>query len=204
MTRVKICGITRLPDALLASELGADALGFIFYPGSKRFIEPERAGEIIASLPPYLTTVGVFVNQSLDEINSFKEKSGISLVQLHGDETPEFCAGLTFKSVKALRVKGSSDVERVELYPQEAILFDKYSDEQYGGTGESFSWDLLSGLKTNKHIILSGGLTSENVGDAIKRVNPYALDVSSGVEDHPGIKSEEKMRKFIEAVRLGS
>lgn len=204
MTRVKICGITRIEDALLAEELGADALGFIFYPGSKRFIEPGRAGEIISSLSPYLTTVGVFVNQSRDEINSFIEKSGISLVQLHGDESPEFCSGLTHKSVKAIRVKGPSDLERVELYQGEAILFDKYSDEQYGGTGESFSWDLLSGLTTNKRIILSGGLTPENVGEAISIVKPYAVDVSSGVEDSPGIKNEDKMRKFIEAVRFGS
>lgn len=188
----------------MAEELGADALGFIFYPGSKRFIEPERAGKIIASLPPYLTTVGVFVNQSIDEIVSFKERSGISLVQLHGDETPEFSASLPFKTVKAIRVKGPSDLERVELYQGEAILFDKYSDKKYGGTGESFPWEILSGFNTTKNIILSGGLTPENVSEAIRVVKPYAVDVSTGVEDSPGVKNEEKMRKFIEAVKLGS
>ena len=204
MTRIKICGITNVRDAHSASELGADALGFIFYPGSKRYIEPERAGEIIHSLPPYLTTVGVFVNQSLQEIDSVREKTGINLVQLHGDETPEFCAGLPFKSVKAIRVKEPSDLKRVELYPQEAILFDKYSDAEYGGTGESFSWDWLCGLNTDKKIILSGGLTPGNVSDAVDRVKPYAVDVSTGVEESPGKKSEDKMRKFIQAVRFGS
>ena len=204
MTRIKICGITNLKDALLASELGADALGFIFYPESKRYIAPEAASEIISSLPPYLTTVGVFVNESVDGINSVRDKTGISLVQLHGDEAPGFCTGLPFKAVKVIRVKGPSDIERVELYPQEAILFDKYSDAEYGGTGESFSWDLISGLKTNKKIILSGGLTPENVGEAVKQVSPYAVDVSTGVEDSPGKKNEDKMRKFIQAVRLGS
>jgi phosphoribosylanthranilate isomerase len=204
MTRIKICGITNLQDALLASELGADALGFIFYPESKRFIEPEQASEIISSLPPFVTTVGVFVNQSRDELDSLREITGIDLVQLHGDETPEFCTGLPFKAVKALRIKERSDIARVELYPLQAILFDKYSEDAYGGTGESFTWDWLQDLKANKSIILSGGLTPDNVGEAIKTVGPYAVDVSTGVEDSPGKKSAHKMRKFIEAVRFGS
>ncbi len=204
MTRIKICGITNLQDALLASELGADALGFIFYPGSKRFIEPDRASEIISSLPPLITTVGVFVNQSREDIETVRDKTGIDLVQLHGDETPEFCTGLPFKTVKALRIKERSDMARVELYPLQAILFDKYSEDAYGGTGESFTWAWLQDLKANKSIILSGGLTPDNVGEAIKTVGPYAVDVSTGVEDSPGKKSAHKMRKFIEAVRFGS
>ncbi len=204
MTRIKICGITNIEDALLASNLGADALGFIFYPESKRFIEPERAGEIISSLPPFITTVGVFVNQGLDEINSVRDKTGIGLVQLHGDESPEFCAELPFNAVKALRIKEPSDIARVELYPQEAILFDKYSDDAYGGTGESFTWDWLQDLKTTKSIILSGGLTPDNVGEAIGKVSPYAVDVSSGVEGSPGNKNADKMRQFIQAVRFGN
>ena len=203
MTRIKICGITNIKDALLASGLGADALGFIFYPGSKRYIEPEKAAEIISSVPPFVTTVGVFVNQSLEEIESMRNITDIDLVQLHGDETPEFCSSLAFKSVKVIRVKEPGDVEQVELYPQKAILFDTHSDEAYGGTGESFTWDWLKGLHTEKAIILSGGLTPDNVSEAVKKVAPYAVDVSSGVEESPGVKSEEKMRKFIEAVRIG-
>lgn len=204
MTRIKICGITNAKDALLASELGADALGFIFHPESKRFIEPEKAGEIIALLPPFITTVGVFVNKSNEYIMSAIEKSGVQLVQMHGDETPELCRELPFKAIKAIRVKDKSDLERVELYPLEAILLDKYSDKEYGGTGKSFNWDWISGLNTKKNIILSGGLTPENVGEAVRTAAPYAVDVSTGVEDSPGIKNEEKMRKFIEAVRFGN
>ncbi len=204
MTRIKICGITNIQDALLASKLGADALGFIFYPESKRYIEPDRASEIISSLQPFITTVGVFVNQSLDEINSVRDITGIGLVQLHGDESPEFCTGLPFNAVKALRIKERSDIAQVELYPLEAILFDKYSEGAYGGTGESFTWDWLQDLKTTKSIILSGGLTPENVGEAISKASPYAVDVSSGVEDSPGKKNAEKMRQFIEAVRFGN
>ena len=204
MTRIKICGITNPRDAQLASDLGAHALGFIFYPGSKRFIEPQRAAEIISSLPPYITTVGVFVNQSRDEIDSVRDKTGIGLVQLHGDETPEFTAALPYNTVKAIRVRERSDIDRVELYPVQAILFDKYSDDAYGGTGESFTWDWMKDLKTEKNVILSGGLTAENVGDAITIVSPYAVDVSSGVEDSPGKKSAQKLREFIEAVRFGS
>ena len=204
MTRIKICGITNIQDALLASDLGADALGFVFYPESKRFIEPGKAGEIISSLPPFITTVGVFVNQSRQEIETVRDRTGIGLVQLHGEETPDFCSGLPFKAIKALRIKERSDISLVELYPLQAILFDKYSDSAYGGTGESFTWDWLRGFKTSKSIILSGGLTPENVGEAINTVNPYAVDVSSGVEDFPGKKSAQKMRKFIQAVRFGN
>jgi len=204
MTRIKICGITNVQDALLASDLGSDALGFIFYPGSKRYIEPGIASEIISSLPPFITTVGVFVNQSLEEIRTVRDRTGIDLVQLHGDETPDFCSGLPFKAVKALRVKERSDIALVELYPMQAILFDKYSDDAYGGTGEIFPWDWLKDLKTSKSIILSGGLTPGNVKGVINRVKPYAVDISSGVEDSPGKKNAEKMRKFIEAVRPGN
>ena len=146
----------------------------------------------------------MFVNHSLDEINSIRDITGIGLVQLHGDESPEFCTGLPFIAVKALRIKDRSDIARVELYPQEAILFDKYSDDAYGGTGESFTWDWLGDLNTNKSVILSGGLTPDNVGEAISIVNPYAVDVSSGVEDSPGKKNADKMRQFIEAVRFGN
>jgi phosphoribosylanthranilate isomerase len=203
MTRIKICGITNVDDALCAARLGADALGFIFYPGSKRYIEPEKAASVISKLPPYITTVGVFVNQGAEDIGAVKERTSIDIVQLHGDETPEFCGSLPYRAVKALRLKERSDVHKVELYPVQAILFDKYSDEAYGGTGERFEWVWLRDLNTSKNVILSGGLGPDNVAEAIQTVKPYAVDVSTGEEDAPGRKSEEKMRKFIEAVKLG-
>lgn len=204
MTRIKICGITNVDDAMCAAELGADALGFIFYPGSKRFIEPENAALIISKLPPYVTSVGVFVNQGTDAIRSVKERTGIDVVQLHGDETAECCRSLPYRVVKAIRLKERPDIQRIELYPVQAILFDKYSEGAYGGTGKSFEWGWLRDLNTSKKIILSGGLGPDNVVEAVKTVRPYAVDVSTGVEEAPGRKSAEKMKKFIEAVRFGS
>lgn len=208
MTRIKICGITNIKDALNAVELGADALGFMFYEGSKRYIKPEQARGIISELPPFISTVGVFVNQDGDEIKAAMELSGIEGIQLHGDETPEFCASvndsISNKVIKALRVKDKIYTENIDLYPVQAILFDKFSKEAYGGTGTSFKWELLRGLNLNNKIILSGGLTPENVGEAIEIVNPYAVDVSTGVEQSPGVKSQVKLRKFIEAVKNGN
>ena len=203
MTRVKVCGITNSEDALRAVELGADALGFIFYKGSRRYIDPRDASEIISVLPPFVSAVGVFVNQGIDEINEAAEMSGIDTVQLHGDESPEFCAVLPYKVIKAVRVKDGVDIDEVELYPVRAILFDKHSDELYGGTGSSFDWGVLNGIKISKKVILSGGLTPDNVSRAIKLVRPYGVDVSTGVEDSPGRKNHIKMRKFIEAVKNG-
>lgn len=203
MVRIKICGITNMEDALRAADLGADALGFIFYKGSKRYIEPRDAGQIISSLPPFVSAVGVFVNRSIEEIKESARVSGIDTVQLHGDETPEFCGGLPHRLIKAIRVKDAVNIAEVELYPVQAILFDKHTDEMYGGTGSSFDWGVLKGLEISKKIILSGGLTPENVSLAVRLVKPYGVDVSTGVEDAPGKKNHEKMRKFIEAVKDG-
>lgn len=203
MVRIKICGMTNPEDALSAAELGADALGFIFYKGSKRYIDPLDAGLIISSLPPFVSAVGVFVNQSIDEITEYARISRIDTVQLHGDETPEFCGGLPHRLIKAVRVKDAVDIAEVELYPVRAILFDKHTDELYGGTGLSFDWGVLAGLEISKKVILSGGLTPENVSRAVKMVKPYGVDVSTGVEDSPGRKNHTKMRKFIEAVKDG-
>ena len=203
MTRIKICGITNPEDALLAADLGADAVGFIFYKGSKRYIDPKDAGRIISSLPPFVSAVGVFVNQNIEEINEYAHISGIDTIQLHGDETPGFCGGLTYRLIKAVRGKDAVNIAEVELYPVRAILFDKHSDELYGGSGSSFDWDLLKGLEISKKVILSGGLTPENVSFAVRSVKPYGVDVSSGVEDAPGKKNHTKMKKFIKAVRDG-
>lgn len=203
MVRVKVCGITNSDDAFRAVELGADALGFIFYKGSKRYIDPRDAHPIISSLPPFVSSVGVFVNQGPDEIREAVETSGVDTVQLHGDETPGFCAMLPYKLIKAIRVKDTVNTEEVELYPVLAILFDKHTDEMYGGTGKSFDWGVLKGIAISKKVILSGGLTPENVSRAIETVRPYGVDVSTGVEDSPGKKNHMKMRKFIEAVKNG-
>ena len=203
MVRVKVCGITNSDDAFRAVELGADALGFIFYKGSKRYIDPRDAHRIISSLPPFISSVGVFVNQTVPEIKGAVETSGVDTVQLHGDETPEFCAMLPYKLIKAVRVKDTVNSDQVELYPVRAILFDKHTDEMYGGTGTSFDWGVLKGINISKKVILSGGLTPENVSRAIEIVKPYGVDVSTGVEDSPGKKNHMKMRKFIEAVKNG-
>jgi phosphoribosylanthranilate isomerase len=200
MTKIKICGITNIEDAFLAIDSGADALGFVFYRGSKRYIDPESANNIISNLPPFITTVGIFVNQGLDEINYTKEKAGFDTIQLHGDEPPDFCKNFT-RVIKAIRVKENIDLKLIESYPVKVVLFDTFSEESYGGTGRSFGWGALKDLNTSKRIILSGGLTPENVFQAIRIVHPYAVDVSTGVEDHPGKKNPEKLKKFIEAVR---
>ncbi len=204
MVKVKICGITCIEDALFAVEAGANALGFVFYKESKRYIEPPKAGEIISKLPPFLTTVGVFVNQNPNEINEIKEVTGIDAFQLHGNEPPQICREIRGKVIKAIRVKDSIRLKEVEKFPVETILFDTYSPKEFGGTGEHFNWEILRGLKTSKRIILSGGLDPENVAEAIRIVNPYAVDVSSGVEKSPGKKDLEKIKKFIEALRHGT
>lgn len=202
-TKIKICGITNIKDAQAAAEFGTDALGFIFYKESKRYVDPEVAKSIISSLPPFITTVGVFVNQELDEISQIKETTGIQVAQLHGDETPEFVSSIPFNSIKVIRVKDKSDLDKVAQYSAQAILFDTYSDKEYGGTGESFDWEILNDLSSTKKIILSGGLNSENILEAVKIVRPYAVDVSSGVEDTPGRKDHTKIKKFIEAIKNG-
>ncbi len=201
MVRIKICGITNIEDAMLSVDLGANALGFVFYKESKRYIKPENAQSIISKLPPFVTTVGVFANQKLEEIKKIKEKVGFDVFQLHGDESPDFCKKVEGKIIKAIRVKDSVDPKEVESYPTQAILFDNYSTEAYGGTGETFGWEILRGFDTSKKIILSGGLTPENVARAIRIVNPYAVDVSTGVEENPGKKNPEKLKRFIKAVR---
>lgn len=203
MTKIKICGITNIEDAILAIDLGADALGFIFYRESKRYIDSSEARDIISELPPFITTVGVFVNQDSDEIMDTKENAGFDTIQLHGDESTELCKNLGERVIKTIRVRDTINSEEVQSYPVQAILFDTYSTKGYGGTGESFSWEILEDLNTSKRIILSGGLSPENVSQAIRIVKPYAVDVSSGVEEYYGKKSPEKLKKFIEAVRDG-
>lgn len=202
--RSKICGITRIEDALLAAEAGADAIGLVFYAKSPRAVDVRQARAIIAALPPFVTTVGLFVDASSCELGEILDAVPLDLLQFHGDESPAFCDGFRRPYIKALRVKPGEDIAvQVEAYKHASgILLDTYVPGIPGGTGETFDWSLVpQGL--SKPIILAGGLTAENVAAAIKQVRPYAVDVSGGVEASKGIKDAEKIRAFMRAVKLG-
>ncbi|HKJ04743.1 MAG TPA: phosphoribosylanthranilate isomerase [Geopsychrobacteraceae bacterium] len=201
MTRIKICGITNLEDALQAAACGADALGFVFFEKSPRCITAEQAREIIVQLPPLVTTVGLFVNEEPQTIIDTAAQCQLDRVQLHGDETPEDCRLLSsLKLIKALRVRDSGTLARADDYPF-ALLLDAWSDQVYGGSGHSFDWQLARELAGRRPIILAGGLRPDNVARAIDAINPYAVDVSSGVERTPGKKDHEKVAEFIRRVR---
>jgi phosphoribosylanthranilate isomerase len=199
--RVKICGITRFADALAAVELGADALGFVFYPDSPRWLTPTAARDIIARLPPLITTVGLFVNTGLDSVRHTVAVSGVDLVQFHGQETPDYCAQYARPYIKAVHAKPGLDIAAAErgYRGARALLVDTYHPQLAGGTGETFDWSLLTVPRTAP-LILAGGLTVENVGTAIAAVRPYAVDVSGGVESSKGIKDVARMREFIAEV----
>lgn len=199
MTKIKICGITNLEDAKIAVESGADALGFIFVPSSPRAISIDKAARIISQLGPFISTVGVFVNPSTDEI---KQAAGIiDIIQLHGEETPQFCQNLNKKFIKAFRVKDSSSLSQMENFAPDAYLLDTYAPDKRGGTGRVFDWSLAIEAKKYGRIILSGGLTPDNIVEAIKRVSPYGIDASSGIEAAPGKKNPEKLKEFIRLIR---
>lgn len=200
-TRVKICGITSLEDARGAVAAGADALGFVFYPDSPRYIAPKLVAEIVAALPPFVSTVGLFVNASTIKIHQIMVQTGLNLVQLHGDETPEQCFSGSFPVIKALRVRDGRSLHQLDDFPVAALLLDAWSNEGYGGTGKQFDWQLVRELRSSKPIILAGGLTPDNVATAIQLVQPYAVDVSSGVESAPGRKDQGLIARFIEQVR---
>jgi phosphoribosylanthranilate isomerase len=199
MTRIKICGITNIDDAEAAIEYGADALGFVFYPDSPRAVSPDAAKSIISSLPPFVTTVGVFVDESKDEIERISSHAGLNIIQLHGSEPPDKC-NLSRKTVKAIRVKELSDLEVLNKYTNvTAFLLDAYSPDALGGTGQVFNWEIAVEAKRFGNIILAGGLNPDNVGEAIKQVCPYAVDVASGVESNTkGKKDHLRLKAFIE------
>ncbi|MBI1820732.1 MAG: phosphoribosylanthranilate isomerase [Nitrospirae bacterium] len=201
MVRVKICGMTSLADAQTAVLYGADALGFIFYQKSPRGVSVQKVKEIIQALPPFVLTVGVFVNETAETIRETVRQCGLSLVQLHGDESPEFCGKLDLRIIKAIRVSRLEDLKRIEEYDVQGILLDAYHPDFYGGTGRTMDWKVLQGIGKEKPIILSGGLTPENVRQAIQTVSPYGLDVCTGVEEKPGKKDPEKIRLFIKKAK---
>ncbi|HUJ10707.1 MAG TPA: phosphoribosylanthranilate isomerase [Verrucomicrobiae bacterium] len=198
--KIKICGITNLDDAELAVGLGADALGFTFYPKSPRSIKVTDAANICNALPPFVAKVGVFVNELEYEIEKALNDCLLNVLQFHGDEPPGFCQKFAAKSIKAIRVRDEESLRAATEYDVDAFLLDTYTDESRGGTGRTFDWSLAVSAKEilSAPIILSGGLTTANVQEAIRKVRPYAVDVASGVEREPGRKDPEKLRRFIE------
>jgi phosphoribosylanthranilate isomerase len=201
-TAVKICGVTRVNDALAAARYGAHAIGFVFHARSPRNISPERAVEIVRSLPPFITAVGLFVDASAREIDYVLDRVPLNLLQFHGDESADFCAGFRVPFVKAVRVRPGSDlIQYAEQYgAARGLLLDAFVDGAHGGTGTAFDWNLIPRGLTLP-VILSGGLNPENVGAAIRQVGPCAVDVSSGVEATPGIKDTRKIAAFMKEVR---
>lgn len=200
--RSKICGITRIEDALAAVEAGADAIGFVFYAKSPRAVNVQQARAIIRALPPFVTTVGLFVNASRCELGEILDAVPLDLLQFHGDESAEACEEWRRPYIKALRVKAGDDIAAaVAAFPgASGVLLDTYVEGVPGGTGEAFDWSLIP-PDLSKPLILAGGLTPENVADAVARVRPYAVDVSGGVEASKGIKDHAKIRAFIAAAR---
>ncbi len=200
--RVKICGITDLDDALVCVESGADAIGFIFWEKSPRYIDPVVAGHITKRIPPFVTTVGVFVDEKEKEIKDIIKEAGLCAIQLHGKESPSFCKRFEgIKVIKAFRVRDERSVEDIGEYDVSAYLLDTFTEGKPGGTGRVFDWEIAKKVKEYGRIILSGGLTPENVEDAVSAVQPYGVDVCSGVESRPGKKDPVKISQFVELVR---
>lgn len=201
--KVKICGLTRAVDAQAAVEAGADALGFVFYERSARYLSAAQAAAIIGELPPFVARVGVFVNALEPFLREVAAECGLDTLQLHGDESPEFCRRLQpWKIIKAFRMHNREALRRLPEYRGLAWLLDSYVPGQMGGSGARFDWDLAGeAAKLGGKIILAGGLTPENVAEAVRRVRPYAVDVSSGVESAPGKKDPHKIRDFIQAAQ---
>jgi phosphoribosylanthranilate isomerase len=197
---VKVCGITRLTDALHAVQQGATALGFVFWPHSPRFVTPERAREIIAELPSSIVSVGVFVNESVERIGDVAARTGITTVQLHGDEPPVYADALQWPILRSVSVDEAADA--CEAWPADTMfLVDAADRVRRGGTGQRVDWERAAGVARDWRVVLAGGLTPENVGNAIAAVRPYGVDVSSGVEQSPGVKDFNKVARFVANAR---
>jgi phosphoribosylanthranilate isomerase len=204
MTLVKICGITNLEDALAAVASGADALGFNFYQPSPRYITPQNARAIVDQLPDAVLTVGVFVNEELESVRSIATQAGLKALQLHGDESPEYCRQLAADNyvIKTFTVAGSFDPQLAQMYEVQAIMLDTRDNNLRGGTGRVFDWSVAQQLRPLlPNLYLAGGLSPENVAEAVTTVRPYAVDACSSLELKPGIKSHERVSVFIDAVR---
>lgn len=201
-TRVKICGITSVEDALAAVDAGADAIGLVFYPPSKRWVEPSVAAQICRALPPFVTTTGLVVDPETSNLKQIIEQVDLDLLQFHGDESDSFCQDFGKPYIKALRIKDNLDISAlVSAYPAaRGVLLDTWVSGVPGGTGQTFDWQLVPAEIARK-AVLAGGLDSSNVADAVMRIRPYAVDVSGGVEQSPGNKCHRRMVEFIDAVR---
>lgn len=208
MTKVKICGITNLEDALFAAECGVDALGFNFYPKSPRYIEPSAASDIVGQLPSDVFKIGVFVNEDRERIVETVKEVGLDAVQLHGSEPADAVQSLTnelpasVEMIKAFRIRLDFHPDEILDYDCDAVLLDSFSHDEFGGTGRTFDWEIArSVMALNKQVFLAGGLSRENVGEAIRAVRPYAVDACSRLESSPGKKDRQKVKLFIDAVK---
>jgi len=197
--KVKICGITNIDDALLAEQLGADALGFIFYKQSKRYISPETAKVTSQKLSAFTLKVGVFVNETEDEINRIAATAKLNLIQLHGDEKPEMISKLMLPSIKSFRIEEGFNFSTLEEYPCTNFLFDTFSQNEFGGTGKTFDWNIIP-PSLRKRVIIAGGVSEKNVEEIFTKINPYAVDVSSSLEISPGKKDHDKMECFFQII----
>ena len=194
---VKVCGITRLEDAIAAVDAGAHAIGFVFWPDSPRFVDPYRARAIAARLPPFVTAVGLFVNQPLSHVNGVAALVRLGAAQLHGDETPEFAAGVTAPVIRALPVDAAA------AWPAgTTLLLDAHDPVKRGGTGQTIDWPAAAAIAKTRKVLLAGGLTAENVAEAVARVRPFGIDVSSGVERSPGIKDHNRINALFDALNV--
>ena len=202
--KVKICGITNLEDALICQNAAADALGFIFYKNSKRYIDSKEVKKITSVLNPFVIKVGVFVNSTADEINLISKLSGINMVQLHGEETPDICAKINLPIIKAIRIKEKFDVKEINKWEDVTFLFDTYSNENYGGTGKQFDLELLPEEIYTKAII-AGGINCDNISNIMNRKYlPACIDLSSSVEIFPGKKDHKKIEEFFKIIKSKS
>ena len=197
--KIKTCGITNLDDALLCESEGADALGFIFYKKSKRYIEPELVKNIVMHLSPFTMKVGVFVNESVDFINKTASELNLNAVQLHGEESPDIIEKINLPVIKSFRINNEFDFSILEKYSNNSFLFDTYSDSGYGGTGEVFNWKLIPEEIKSK-IILAGGISIDNIADIFTNIKPAAVDLSSSLESEPGKKDKDKVKEFFKKI----
>jgi phosphoribosylanthranilate isomerase len=198
--KIKICGITNYKDARLCSDLGVDAIGFIFYKKSKRYVTPKIVKEIVSQLPPLLLKVGVFVNEEPAVVNLVAKDIGLNLIQLHGDESPDYLNKIYLPIIKAVRIKDEFDFSELAKYNNCSFLLDSFNKDEYGGTGQKFDWDRIPFFLREK-IILAGGISEKDIDDLVKRINPYAIDISSSVELSPGIKDHKKLKNLFRKIK---
>jgi len=201
--KVKVCGMTSLKDALVAVEGGADAVGFIFYKKSPRSVTMKTVREIVLELPPFVDTVGVFVDETAEQVNKIADYCNLDIIQLHGDESPTYCKKIRRKVIKAFRIKDMQSVKKISNFQVSGFLLDTFSEKLHGGTGKVFDWNLALPAKKFGPVIMAGGLTPNNVQQAVRQIRPYGVDVCSGVESEPGIKDHKKVRAFLKNANAG-